>query len=229
VVCERGLCMGVLKKIKPVVDRSVTRLRKKAFECDPLMGAELSRITSVVSSAYKRHGHILEAAIKGVLKEHERFQVWSIPKLSISEAAENLATSYMGKPKAALKAAIEHEEDGRRTLQIDLIVYDKKKRTVSSYEIKRGAGTHDAGKKRSMLRDMLCTQVVLKSFAELKLGVKSKSAHSYMIFYYGKESIGAPFSLSRDDLDDHFGIPVRKEVESVNSYYRKQIEGVLAG
>lgn len=219
--------MSIVNELKPVVDRTVKRLRKKAFDCDPLMGAELSRITSVVSSAYKRHGHILEASLKAVLQQHQRFQVWSVPKLSISQAAENLATSYMTNPKTALKAAIEHEEEGHRTLQIDLIVHDSKKRTVSSYEIKRGAGTHDAGKRRSMLRDMLCTQVVLKSFAESKLGVKSRSAHSYMIFYYGKESIGAPFSLSRDDLDAHFGVAVKKHIEAVNRYYRKQIEALL--
>src|SRR5437588_9545710 len=110
--------MSILNELKPIVDRTVKLLRKKAFECDPLMSAELSRVTSVVSSAYKRHGHILEASIKAVLQQHDRFQVWSVPKLPISQAAENLATSYMDKPKTALTAGIEHEDSGHRTLQI---------------------------------------------------------------------------------------------------------------
>lgn len=221
--------MGVMRALRPVVDGTVDRLRDRAFDCDPLMGRELSRITSVVSSAYKRHGHILEAAIKHVLGEHSRFEVWSDPKLPISQAAESLATSYMSDPGSALKASIKHELKGHRTLQVDMLVFDKKRKTVSSYEIKRGAGTHDAGKRRSMIRDLLCTQVVLKSYAENRLGMSCKSAHSYIIVYYGAETLGEPFTLSRDDLDSHFGISVTSEVEKVNRYYRKQIEALLAG
>lgn len=219
--------MAVLNTIKPVVDATVGRLRDRAFDCDPLMGAELSRITSVVSSAYKRHGHILEATLKAVLREHSRFEVWDDPRLPISQAAEGLATSYMSNPTSALNASIKHEAKGHRTLQVDMLVFDKKRKTVSSYEVKRGAGTHDAGKRRSMMRDLLCTQVVLKSYAENKLNLSCKSAHSYIIVYYGAETLGVPFTLWRDHLDDHFGVPVLSQMEKVNRYYRKQIENLL--
>lgn len=219
--------MAVLSTIKPVVDATVERLRERTFDCDPLMGQELSRITSVVSSAYKRHGHILEATLKAVLREYRHFEVWDDPRLPISQAAEGLATSYMSDPASALKASIKHEAKGHRTLQVDMLVFDKKRKTVSSYEVKRGAGSHDAGKRRSMMRDLLCTQVVLKSYAENKLKVPCKSAHSYIIVYYGAETLGAPFTLWRNHLDDHFGVSVLAEMEKVNRYYRKQIEELL--
>ena len=192
------------------------------------MGAEYSRITSVVSSAYKRHGHILEAAILEGLRSFDRFKVWNDPRLAISRPAEALASTYMNNPAAALGANIAHDGVGERTLQVDLLVHDRERNSVSSYEIKRGAGTHDAGKRRSMLRDLLCTQVILKSYGEQHLNLNCDSAHSHIIIYYGAEDLGRPFTLNREDLDEHFGVPLVEQVEEVNAYYRGQIEQLLA-
>jgi hypothetical protein len=219
--------LALLDTMRPLVDGTIDRLSKKAFCCDPLMGEEYSRITSVVSSAYKRHGQILEAAILNCLRIYDKFAVWNDPALHISQAAEGLAGSYMSNPSAALDANIAHEGIGQRTVQVDLLVYDKEKNRVSSYEVKRGAGTHDAGKRRSMLRDLLCTQVVLRSYGNQHLDVECASAHSHVIIYYGAETLGAPFTLTRDDLDEHFGVPIVEQVEEVNSYYRERVEHLL--
>lgn len=220
--------MSVIQELTPLVDGTLDRLSARAFNCDPLMGPELSRITSVVSSAYKRHGHILEAALKAVLRQHDRFIVWDDPQLPISHAAESLATSYMGNPQSALQASIGHELQGHRTLQVDLLVFDQQEGTIRAYEVKRGAGTHDAGKRRSMLRDLLCTQVVLKSYAEQRLEISCSAAQAHIVIYYGAENLGAPFTLTRETLDEHFGVPVVDEIEEVNSYYRQRIEALLA-
>lgn len=219
--------MTILANLIPIVDATVGRLASRAFGCDPLMGAELSRVTSVVSSAYKRHGHILEASVKAALAANDRYIVWSDPSLPISQAAESLATSYMSNPTAALLAGIQHELSGHRTLQVDMLVYDTVEETISAYEIKRGAGAHDAGKRRSMLRDLLCTQVVLKSYAEARLGLNVSTAHSYVIIYYGAETLGSPFTLKREILDDHFQFGIISQIEEVNAYYRGRIEALL--
>ena len=50
-------------RVKPLVDETVRRLAIKAFRSDPIAGSKYARATSIVSSAYKRHGKILEAAI----------------------------------------------------------------------------------------------------------------------------------------------------------------------
>lgn len=218
--------MALLDTMRPAVDATIDRLGKTTFCCDPLMGEEYSRITSVVSSAYKRHGQILETAILECLKGYDRFEVWNDPALPISRAADALAGTYMTNPAAALTANIAHGGDSDRTLQVDLLVHDKQLGSVSSYEVKRGAGTHDAGKKRSMLRDLICTQVVLKSYGEERLQVPCETARSHIIVYYGAESFG-PFTLTRDDLDDHFGVPIIQQVEEVNAYYRGRVEQLL--
>lgn len=218
--------MALLDTMRPLVDATIDRLAAAKFCCDPLMGEEYSRITSVVSSAYKRHGQILETAILECLKSYDRFEVWNDPALPISRAADALAATYMNNPSAALTASIAHGGDAERALQVDLLVHDRQRNTVASYEVKRGAGAHDAGKRRSMLRDLICTQVVLKSYAEERLGMAAEKATSHIIVYYGAESFG-PFTLTRDGLDEHFGVPVVGQVEEVNAYYRGRVEQLL--
>ena len=56
--------MGVvLDLLKPEIENTIKRLDTKHFEPDPIAGPHFSKITSVMSSAYKRHGDILERAI----------------------------------------------------------------------------------------------------------------------------------------------------------------------
>jgi hypothetical protein len=190
------------------------------------MGEEYSRITSVVSSAYKRHGQILETAILECLRRYDRFEVWNDPALPISRAADALAGPMMANPAAALNAHIPHGGEAERALQVDLLVHDRERNTLASYEVKRGAGTHDAGKRRSMMRDLICTQVILRSYGEARLGLPIQAATSHIIVYYGAENFG-PFTLTRDRLDDHFGVPLVGQVEEVNAYYRDQVERLL--
>lgn len=212
--------------MRPLVDATIDRLAKANFCCDPLMGEEYSRITSVVSSAYKRHGQILETAVLECLRSYDKFEVWNDPALQISVAADALAGTYMINPAAALSANISHAGNTDRALQVDLLVHDRERNTISSYEVKRGAGAHDAGKRRSMLRDLICTQVVLKSYGEERLQTKCEGASSHIVVYYGAESFG-PFTLTRDDLDEHFGVPLVEQVEEVNGYYRQRVEQLL--
>jgi len=45
------------------VDATISRLADKQFSVDPVVEARYSRITSIVSSAYKRHGGIIEHSL----------------------------------------------------------------------------------------------------------------------------------------------------------------------
>ena len=53
---------NVLKKLKPIIDQTILKLSKPNFRQDPI-GGKFAFITSVISSAYKRHGAILEEAL----------------------------------------------------------------------------------------------------------------------------------------------------------------------
>jgi hypothetical protein len=116
----------------------------------------------------------------------------------------------------------------QRALQVDVIVFDKNKNTLKAYEIKRGVGHHDSGKKRQILRDTLCVQVLLKSYGKER-GYDVTSALSHTIFYYGKCSIPKPFRVTGAELDEYFGWPVHDAVEEVKKYFQERLFSILAG
>jgi hypothetical protein len=76
-------------RVKPLVDETVRRLAIKSFRDDPIAGTRYAR-AGIVSSAYKRHGKILEAAIFERLRDNNRLSVWSDPTFAVSAAADAL-------------------------------------------------------------------------------------------------------------------------------------------
>ena len=113
-----------------------------------------------------------------------------------------------------------------RFLQIDCIVYNKRKKSISSYEIKRGNGNFDAGKKRSIRNDLLSTNFLLKNCGKSKK-LDVKKSYSFIICYYGLRALPEPFSLIKEDLDSHFGASVVKEVEQVNNYFKNSLHTMI--
>ena len=210
-------------RVKPLVDETVRRLAVRSFRDDPIAGTRYARATSIVSSAYKRHGKILEAALFERLRDNNRLSVWSDPTYAVSNAADALVGS--SKLADSLKSQLPYGE-ARRSLQIDIVVYDTLHRSLRTYEVKRGNGEHDAGKVRSIMRDLICTHVLLKSYG-VERGHEVDHAEAKIIYYYGVRSIPAPISLVREELDEHFEYPVVEAVEQVNAYFRDRLHELL--
>src|SRR5262249_11663335 len=181
----------VLDLLRPEIEKTIKGLDSKSFDPDPIAGPHFSKITSVMSSAYKRHGYILERAILEALRLCPYFEVWRDPVFQVPSAVDHIVASSLSDPTKLIGTDYP-TSDGQRTLQVDAIVFNKDTGTLSAYEIKRGAGLHDSGKRRSMLRDTLCIQVLLKSYGKQR-GHDPQSAFSRIIFYYGKCSIPRPF------------------------------------
>jgi hypothetical protein len=219
------LAVSVLAKLRPIVDSTIQRLTTKHFVVDPIAGPRYSRITSVVSSSYKRHGHILERALLERLKENPELIVWTEPLFQVSQGADQLIGTLMGDPQSAIGSNINYGA-GVRTLQTDIIVYNKASNAIASYEVKRGSGLHDSGKRRSILRDTLCTQILLQSYGKA-FDLPVSSARSYVIFYYGMCSINKPFSLTKEELNEHFDFPVTSHVDLVNAYFERRLFALL--
>ena len=206
------------------VDATICRLAAKDFLTDPVVKGRYSRITSIVSSAYKRHGAIIEKAFVAALKESPHLSVWAEPDFRVSAAAERLADADATASSSTLSYL---ESAYERVLQVDLLVFDSRNKRLGSYECKRGFGYHDSGKKRSMLRDLRCVQMLLKSYGEGR-GLDVNRAEARIIFYYGTCSVGSPWALTRADLDTHFGAPVTESIEEVNQYFRSRLNALLA-
>jgi len=212
-----------MERVCPIVDETIQALARTKFIEDPVAGSKHSRNTSIISSAYKRHGKILETALRESLRESNRHQVWQEDAFRVSRAADALVGSQT--EEASRQSELPYG-DSVRTLQIDMIAFDNADRTLRAYEMKRGNGQFDAGKIRSIRRDLLCVQVLLKSYGQVA-NVAPVNAESKIIFYYGMRSIPRPWSLVRDELDVHFGFPVVARIEEANAYFRAKLHELL--
>jgi hypothetical protein len=152
-----------MERVAPVVDETIRLLSGVGFVEDPIAGAKYSRATSIISSAYKRHGRILEIALRESLRDSNRHTVWNDGVFRVSREADALANTQ--ELDACLRTTLPYG-NSVRTLQVDMITFDSADQLIRAYEIKRGNGRFDAGKIRSITRDLKCIQVLLKSYGE---------------------------------------------------------------
>lgn len=218
---------AVLDLVRDEVEKTIHSLEAKIFVPDPIAGPHFSKITSLLSSAYKRHGYILERAILEALKQCDHFEAWREERFQVPSSVDHIVAGSIGAPTRLIGTDFPYSE-GERTLQVDVVVYDKNTKIIRAYEIKRGAGLHDSGKRRSMLRDTLCVQILLKDYGRQR-GLEVEKAFSHIIFYYGQCSIPKPFSLTGVEMDEHFGWPVHDAVEEVNQHFKARLFAILSG
>lgn len=227
----------LLEEMKPLVDQTIATLENKKFNQDPI-GGKLSKTVSVMSAAYKRHGLILEQAILAKVKSISKYDAWDTKSFFVSNTVSREVTImleeiYKNNKYSNLNFEYKDESHSKKKkphLQVDLLVYNKSSKTLNSYEIKRGNGRHDAGKQRGILRDLLCTESLLKSYGEY-YGYEVKKHKSYIIFYYGTGTVGTAdkwFKLTGSDLDTHFKHEIYEEIEQVNKYYKNQLFSMLS-
>lgn len=215
--------MAYLDRVKPIVDQTISTLASARFVVDPIAGEKYSRLTSIISSAYKRHGTIIEFALRESLRESNRHRVWQEDAFRVSRAADQLSGQQAADD---YKSTLLPYGESYRTLQIDMMVFDSADQTLRAYEIKRGNGQFDAGKIRSIKRDLYATQMLLKSYGQTA-NVAAERAEARIIFYYGRRSIPRPYSLIGSELNDHFGFPVYDLVEDANLYFKQQLYDLL--
>ena len=218
--------MEIPKGVMDQIDKTISALNKKKFDPDPIAGEHFSKITSVMSSAYKRHGFIIERAVLESVNANPRFEAWEDKAFAVSTAADSIVNDFMNEPIKAINAQVPYEDPGPRSLQIDLAAYEIETKAINLYEVKRGSGLHDAGKRRQILRDLLCMELLAKSYGESK-GYEVTKSRAYIIFYYGKCSIKEPFALTSDDLNAHFGFPIKEGIEAANALFKKRLFEIL--
>lgn len=217
---------ALIDRMRPHVDKTIASLERKKFRIDPIAGETYSRATSIVSAAYKRHGSILERSLRERLSDCEYFSVWHEPKFQIPSEVDHVVSSRNSEIGNSLPVEMPYRP-GARTLQVDAFVFDRRVRTLRAYELKRGNGDFDSGKKRSILRDVLSIQCLLKSYGA-SVGHHPELVESRLISYYGVRVLPDPLNIFGLDLDDHFVFRVRDPIEEVNVYFQEQLYSLLS-
>jgi hypothetical protein len=211
-----------MERVTPVVDDTIKALAKTKFVQDPVAGIKYSRATSIISSASTRP-HPRNRR-KGELARSNRHKVWQEDAFRVSRAADALVGSQS--EDACRQSSLPYG-DSVRIIQVDMVAFDSADQTIRAYEVKRGNGQFDAGKIRSIKRDLLCVQVLFKSYGVELAKLKPVAAESRIIFYYGVRSIPRPWSLVREELDEHFGFPVVAKIEEANEYFQTKLHQLL--
>ena len=214
----------VLDRLRPAIDVTIERLGKSPFREDPIAGERYSRITSIMSSAYKRHGQILDRALLERLKDCSHFRVWHEEEFKLSHDSLKELRIHQRVEKC-LRIELEYG-DRERAIPVDILVFDEQKKTLRSYNMKRGNGSYDGGKRRSIQADLLRTNMLLLDYGR-KVGLHLENAQANIIFYYGLLSIPKPLSIAGSELDEHFGFPVIESVEEVNSYFKERLRALV--
>jgi hypothetical protein len=124
-------------KLAAMIRETVDTLQATKFTLDPLVTASASLATSRISSAFKRHGYLLQAALATAISTCPDFQTWN-----------------------EVPCAHPLYKNG---LKIDLFVFDKKKRLLEVFEIKRG-GKHDSDAKKGIERRLQAAKDVSAQF-----------------------------------------------------------------
>lgn len=215
---------GYLERLRPFVDDTIEKLGSASFREDPIAGHKYSRATSIISSAYKRHGAILEMALLERLKECARLRVWTEDDFKLShELLNRVRVSERIDPLLVTDLPYGERE---RSIRVDIIVYDEEDELLRSYNVKRGNGSYDGGKRRMIQEDLVRTDMLLTDYGRVR-GLAPASSHAHIVFYYGLLSIQAPLAIAGKDLDKHFKFSVMDAIERVNSYFVQRLHSLI--
>ncbi len=114
--------LDLLDRVRPLVDETIASLAQTSFRIDPIGGEQYSKQTSVISSAYKRHGQILEVSIRERLKDSQYFEVWHEPTFRVSDIADRAIRGRNSDIPDGSLIELPYGDPGR-TIQVDLFVF----------------------------------------------------------------------------------------------------------
>ncbi len=221
----------VLDEVRPIVDETIRKLENTNFLIDPIAGERLSRITSIVSSAYKRHGAIIEIALFHAISQQNTIEARSKESFFISKNVSSYVESHDFKSEdgfhSCLSTSMPYRRDGEK-YEIDIVYFDFTTETICALEVKRGNGQFDRGKRDSMIKAALSVRMLLRSFAE-HVGWPAKNVESRILAYYGVPRFPPEIYLRGKDLDQFIGPGIRDRVESVNDYFRERLLALVGG
>jgi hypothetical protein len=177
-----------------------------------------------MSSAYKRHGHILDQALLERLKDCSRFRVWREDEFKLSH--DSLKELHVHQRiEKCLRIELEYG-DRESSTPVDILVFDETNNSLRSYNVKRGNGSYDGSKRRVIQASLLRTNMLLFDYGR-KAGFPVASSNARIIFYYGLLSLPKPLALSGNELDTHFSFPVVESIEQVNSYFKERLRTLV--
>lgn len=207
-----------LHQITAVVEQAKTA----AFPEDPLLTAEMSRLTSTVSSVVKRHGPLLESAIADALAGSGRFAVLRNIRLPVTADGRAAAAAGRHHHHIALSGRIETHVDA------DIVTLEKETGHLLALQIKRGGGKTDTKKRRQIEGELRAASPTMRAFfARHAPDLVISSCEVRIVDVYGSAGFDPKLTIYGWELDRAFDLPVEAWIAATTTALRAALRAML--
>ena len=227
----KNLCDKSLEKLfNQETWRKIQNKKKIKNNTDPLYSDVDGRVAYIVHSITIRSGIILEKLYFEAIKLCcPHLKVWNESKFKISRHAMDMSSNQDNKDLLETECPYGQAVLIKRrpkTRQIDLITYNEERKTICSYEIKRGGGHHDSEKQEKILENLFAVRLLLKSYG-IKKGLEVEKARSYIISHMNQELFSPDyrfFQIDGKEINEHFKADVMNSLEEGYSYFTSEFK-----
>jgi len=206
------------------VDATLDDVFSRAYHVDELLGPELSALKGPLDSVCKRHGLLIEKAIAAALASADHLEVMSQVSVPVGRAALDLvrANTERVTRDVALPAG-----DAERSVILDIAVFDWRLRRLSLVSVKRGGGAQGGKAARDDRLELRAAAMVLRTMMVVQ-GFPVVDVEVVVVDWMGRSGIVTGTVLTRETIDDHFGVPVAATVEAMTARFAAGIAERMA-
>tara|TARA_B110000503_G_scaffold130634_1_gene204247 strand:+ start:308 stop:1048 length:741 start_codon:yes stop_codon:yes gene_type:complete len=216
--------------IKGLIDQKLNKLFNHAADpekYDPAFTKTQNKLRYILHVATIMHGQMLEEAYLCALREKlQRCEVWEDKSFKVSNDALQITTQL--NDQRVLETFLPYGECAKigkknKTNQVDIIIYDKDKKNITAYEVKRGGSPHDRQKKEKLLGDLIATHVLLKDYGKQK-GLEINKSSAFIISHLGTDLVNPNWrhlQINGDEVDSHFETDISTETKKAEEYWLK--------
>ena len=199
---------------------------------DPLYSDDaVKHLTRLTRSSETRAGLILQRSIVEGLRRGAEYTVLTPRAFPVcAEPKQQLFAHDIDFVLGALHLPVTKAVS---TTEIDLIAIRHRDRSAAVYEIRRANGRLGWKATRDALLKLASAKMLLRDWILRECGIVVDNTAAYLVAYFGNlDDVQAVFPpqmvLTRDNLDQHFGLPVRELVDAANELYGRHVDQAVA-
>jgi hypothetical protein len=204
--------------------RSALAIASITEPADPGYRGWLAVAARQVMAAQRREGTLICDAIASPFAASERYLVLRNVHVPIDRAVRTVAAAGFTDAPSRMRRC----RHGRG-IRLDLVVFDTWTGAVVFLEVKRGV-TAIGSDHRARLRDnWAALELIGKDVAEHHFARAVTTTRILVASYYGNTGFGAERTLTRDNLDAYFDVPISESVDVHLSYFRFLVDRYVPG
>lgn len=212
--------------VATLINRTIERLRGLQPQPDPIVPQHLQRPYNVLNSAVRMDGHLLEAALFEALSIAPHLTITRTPQIYLPRVADQIVG---GRASAEVLAGSDlfYDPRGGRKVAPDGLIIDRNRNAIDFIEAKRGHGKTDSGKTRQTTTDLLCLQLIGRSYAKLQLGVDVAISTAVVCAIHGVTTMPLELQASVEELEVRYQTDIRTFLNATQAEFRSRLEELL--